>query len=70
MEGLARLTATQIADGLQVTPDNPLVGLEGRASLLTNLAAALRGSPEFFGAEGRPGNLVGLLLIVSFHRPI
>ncbi|KAJ7450066.1 hypothetical protein B0H11DRAFT_2078315 [Mycena galericulata] len=65
-EGLARLTAAQIATGLQVTPENPLVGLEGRASLLTNLAAALRANAEFFGPDARPGNLVDFLEAQSF----
>ncbi|KAJ7723000.1 hypothetical protein DFH07DRAFT_897748 [Mycena maculata] len=60
-DGLGQLTAAQIATGLQVTPENPLVGLEGRASLLTNLADALRASPEFFGADARPGNLIDFL---------
>ncbi|KAJ7641752.1 hypothetical protein FB45DRAFT_361539 [Roridomyces roridus] len=60
-QGLAKLTAADIAAGLQVSAENPLVGLEGRASLLTNLASALRASSEFFGPDGRPGNLIDFL---------
>ncbi|KAF7295583.1 hypothetical protein MIND_01098300 [Mycena indigotica] len=60
-EGLARLTVEKISAGMQVTPDNPLVGLEGRTSLLVNLSTALRTSPEFFGSAARPGGVVDFL---------
>ncbi|KAJ7120249.1 hypothetical protein C8R44DRAFT_831831 [Mycena epipterygia] len=60
-EGLSRVTVDKVAAELQVTPENPLVGLEGRTSLLTNLSTALRAHPEFFGADARPGNLVDFL---------
>nr|GAT45811.1 predicted protein [Mycena chlorophos] len=60
-EGLARLTVQKVATGMQVTPNNPLVGLEGRTSLLTNLSTALKTSPEFFGARARPGGIVDFL---------
>ncbi|KAJ7172934.1 hypothetical protein C8R43DRAFT_977939 [Mycena crocata] len=59
--GLARVTVEQVAAEMQVTPENPLVGLEGRTSLLTNLSKALRASPQFFGADARPGNLIDFL---------
>jgi len=36
-----------------------MTGIEGRASLLANLSKALRSSTEFFGPEGRPGNMLG-----------
>ncbi|KAF7332599.1 hypothetical protein MKEN_00142700 [Mycena kentingensis (nom. inval.)] len=60
-EGLARLTVDKIAAGMQVTAENPLVGLEGRTSLLINLSTALRKSTEFFGPEERPGGIVDFL---------
>jgi hypothetical protein len=61
-EALAGLTAAQLAEGFQAGPDNPLVGLEGRAELLRGLAAAMAAAPEIFGAEGlRPGNLYDYL---------
>ncbi|KAJ6469199.1 hypothetical protein C8R47DRAFT_1150716 [Mycena vitilis] len=59
--GLAALTPAALASAMQVTEDNPLVGLEGRASLLTRLADALRASPQFFGPDARPGGLVAYL---------
>ncbi|KAF9515938.1 hypothetical protein BS47DRAFT_1371927 [Hydnum rufescens UP504] len=40
---------------------NPMSGLEGRTSLLSNLSQALRTSPEFFGVDARPGNLIDFL---------
>jgi len=33
-----------------VSASNPMVGLEGRASLLLNLSRALEQNPTFFGA--------------------
>jgi hypothetical protein len=44
---------------MQVSESNPMTGLEGRSNLLANLGRALAASPEMFGAEGRPGNLLG-----------
>jgi len=59
--GLSRVTIDAIATEMQVTASNPMVGLEGRALLLMNLAKALKASPEFFGEEGRPGNIIDFL---------
>ena len=56
---LAAIDAATLVRHFQVAPDNPLVGLEGRAVLLRRLAAALAGHPDLFGrAPARPGNLV------------
>lgn len=41
-----------------------MAGVEGRAQLLIRLADALEQSKEFFGEEGRPGNMLG-----KFRRP-
>jgi hypothetical protein len=58
---LAAVDAARLAAIFQVGPGNPLVGLEGRASLLRSLAGALRAHPEVFGADGRPGRLFDAL---------
>jgi hypothetical protein len=54
---LAALQPQALAEAFQVGPDNPLVGLEGRAALLRRLGQALRARPEVFGPLGRPGAL-------------
>jgi hypothetical protein len=36
-----------------------MLGVEPRAGLLSALGESLLANPEFFGPEGRPGNLVG-----------
>ncbi|KLO12526.1 DUF1688-domain-containing protein [Schizopora paradoxa] len=59
--GLARSSATLIASAMQVTGENAMVGLEGRAELLSKLSTALRTNTVYFGDEGRPGNLVDYL---------
>ncbi|KAG6875756.1 hypothetical protein C0992_002510 [Termitomyces sp. T32_za158] len=60
--GLAKVTVEKIAKAMQVNEFNPMVGLEGRTSLLTGLSSALKASPQFFGEDGRPGNMIGMVL--------
>lgn len=48
-----------MAKGLQSRAGNEMAGLEGRTQLLVRLADALDTSSEFFGQNGRPGNLLG-----------
>ncbi|KAF5348888.1 hypothetical protein D9756_009821 [Leucocoprinus leucothites] len=59
--GLTKVTAERTGAAMQVSETNPMTGLEGRASLLFNLSKALTSSPQFFGTEGRPGNLIDFL---------
>jgi len=49
--GLAGVTEARLAAAFQAGPDNPLVGLEGRAALLRDLGAALEAAPSMFGVE-------------------
>jgi hypothetical protein len=56
-EGLQAITAERLEIAFQVTPKNPLVGLEGRAALLRRLGEALQAQPEVFGHPARPGHL-------------
>ena len=51
--GLCGVTATRLAEAFQYGPANPLVGLEGRVSVLHRLGDALR-------PQGRPGDLFDL----------
>lgn len=57
--GLRSLTVEKMAKGLQSREGNEMAGLEGRTQLLVRLADALDSSSEFFGQDGRPGNLLG-----------
>lgn len=47
--GLQHMTEARLADALQVTPDNPLVGLQGRVTLLRQLGRAVAATPQVFG---------------------
>ena len=58
--GLAQLTLDRLKSRMQVTEENPIVGPEGRFRLLSNLGEALQ-NKEIFGADGRPGNMIGML---------
>jgi hypothetical protein len=60
--GLRAIDAARLAAGLQVTQDNPLTGLDGRAALLRRLGEALAGQPELFGEDARVGRLFDHLL--------
>jgi hypothetical protein len=57
--GLQAVSEDRLGTALQVSPDNPLPGLAGRAALLRDLGHALRQRPEFFGScPPRPGFLL------------
>lgn len=65
-EGLQNLTTQKLAQGFQVSAENPLLGLEGRVKLLQKLGQSIISLPQFFGREnGRPGNLVNYLISLS-----
>jgi len=47
---------------MQSTPQNPLLGMESRTTLLQRLGTSLLSNPDFnVGSSCRPGNLVGEL---------
>lgn len=48
-DALAQMTPEALAQHFQVRPENPLVGLAGRASLLNRLGQAVKTQPTFFG---------------------
>ena len=54
--GLSGLETGALGRAFQVTADNPLAGLEGRASLLRALGGAVAARPDLFPG-GRPGGL-------------
>ncbi|MBB3268609.1 hypothetical protein FHW79_006284 [Azospirillum sp. OGB3] len=58
---LCAMTEETLTRGFQAGPDNPLVGLEGRAALLRRLGSALAAAPDLFGRPGRVGNLYDAL---------
>jgi hypothetical protein len=59
---LDAFTAKRLATAFQVTGDNPLEGLEGRAALLRGLGAALSARPDVFGDPPRLGAFSDWLL--------
>ncbi len=56
---LKRLTSAEVIDGLQVGPDNLLLGIEGRVDLLRRLGGVVLDAPSVFARndESRPGGL-------------
>ncbi|MGJ4749140.1 DUF1688 family protein, partial [Leptospira sp. SA-E8] len=60
--GLQRVTAETLGAAFQVSTVNPLVGLEGRASLLRRLGEVMAAQPEVFGQPARPGHLFDFLM--------
>ncbi|WP_244610452.1 URC4/urg3 family protein [Microvirga pakistanensis] len=61
---LMALTPEDLAEGFQVSADNPLVGLEGRAALLNRLGRVVATNPDIFGQvdDPRPGGLVDVIV--------
>jgi hypothetical protein len=64
-KALGAIDARVLAEAFQVSLDNPLVGLEGRVTLLHRLADALRAHPQVYTALGQPGHLFDAL---THHR--
>lgn len=60
--GLQRVDALFLARAFQVSPENPMVGLQGRAALLRRLGEVVRGSPRYFGPELRLGRLASYVV--------
>jgi len=60
---LANLTLSDLERGLQVSDQNPLVGLQGRVGLLRSLGQLVASKPDIFGRNDtpRPGGLFDLL---------
>jgi hypothetical protein len=54
---LQNIKASDIEKAFQVSGDNPLVGVDGRASLLCSLGKCVASKPEVF-KDGRPGNII------------
>ena len=65
-QGLRSLTLEKMVAGLQVTEQNPIAGLEGRTGLLMRLADALE-DEVLFGADARPGNMLGTFIPMSLY---
>ena len=68
--GLKALTAERLASVFHIAPDNPLVGLQGRVSLMQTLSAALASQPQWFGSGMRPGGLFDALTENSTRKSI
>ena len=61
---LRGLTADRLGQGFQVSTANPLIGLDGRATLLMRLGQAVTAQPEIFALADtpRPGGLYDWLV--------
>lgn len=60
-KGLMNLNAQKLEEGFQVSESNPLLGVEGRVSLMNQLGKAIEDNPEFF-RDGRPGGIIDYLI--------
>jgi hypothetical protein len=60
--GLRALITDHLAAAFQVTPTNPLVGLEERAILLRRLGEIIAEQPEVFGEDARPAGMFDMLI--------
>ncbi|KAK9234395.1 hypothetical protein V1525DRAFT_383476 [Lipomyces kononenkoae] len=62
---LRAIAIDQVAKSLQHSSENPLEGMEGRGELLQRLGYALEDGIQYFGPDGRPGNMLEYLLETS-----
>ncbi|MDO9183656.1 MAG: URC4/urg3 family protein [Bacteriovorax sp.] len=58
--GLQKLSKEKLSETFQVSPANPLIGVDGRLSLLKNLGLTIEAKKEIFPG-GRPGSIVDYL---------
>jgi hypothetical protein len=56
-DALVRFTSRDLERAFQVSPTNPLVGAEGRASVLQKLGSVVLAKPTYFGRSPRLGHL-------------
>lgn len=59
-KGLQNLSKEKLSEVFQVSPANPLVGVDGRLSLLRNLGKTIESKKDIFPG-GRPGSIVDYL---------
>lgn len=59
---LASLSEAQLALAFQVSEENPMAGLSGRAALLNRLGLVIEQQPDYFASEGRLGNFYSFIL--------
>jgi hypothetical protein len=71
-EALSQMAVAELRGGFQVTDDNPLVGIDGRAELLRRLGMLVSAHPDIFGRHDapRPGGLFDQLLATSENGTI
>jgi hypothetical protein len=69
LRDVASLDTATLAAGFQVSDDNPLAGLEGRANLLRRLGAQVAARPDLFPG-GRPGGLFDVLAARAGGGPL
>jgi hypothetical protein len=69
LQDVASLGTETLAQGFQVSDDNPLAGLEGRANLLRRLGAQVAARPDLFPG-GRPGGLFDILAARAGRGPL
>jgi hypothetical protein len=69
LRDIASLETAALAAGFQVSEDNPLAGLEGRADLLRRLGERVAARPDLFPG-GRPGGLFDVLAARAGGGPL
>jgi hypothetical protein len=69
-QGLRALSTDHLASAFQVRPNNPLVGLDGRAILLRRFGETMREQPEVFGQQvARPAGIYTQIVAPSPDAP-
>ncbi|KAH7033480.1 uncharacterized protein B0I36DRAFT_430689 [Microdochium trichocladiopsis] len=61
-KGLNALTVEAFEKYFQISPENPIIGVEARVNLLKNVGTSLLNNTDVFGQDGRPGQLVDNIL--------
>lgn len=69
-ERLINFSRAELTHAFQVSPDNPLDGIDGRLMLLNRLGTAVSNHAAYFGNEGRLGNFYSYILSLQSNQTI
>ena len=59
-----------LSQTFQVNPSNPLIGINGRTSLLRRLGKAVNNQPNFFGNQARLGHLYDYFISQAYDQSL
>ncbi|BCA94536.1 hypothetical protein TUM19329_08970 [Legionella antarctica] len=67
---LLQFNEKDLLNGFQVTPTNPLEGVQGRVTLLNRLGSTINQNSQYFGTQGRLGDFYSYITTLKTRNTI